>query len=45
MPTNLTDYFNAKFLDEPLYRWFAFIIVLMAFAVVWNGVLDFIRSE
>ena len=28
------------FLNEPMYRWFLFILALSFFAFAWNGVLN-----
>lgn len=35
---------NWKFLDEPLYRWFMFLLILGAFAAVQNSMLRYMRS-
>lgn len=33
---------NWSFMQEPLYRWFLFLIALSAMTFAWNGVLSFI---
>lgn len=38
--TNLADW---PFLNEPIYRWFVFLIIVILFLHVWNGVMDHIR--
>ena len=33
------------FLNEPIWRWFVFILVLGFLLTAWNGVLRHMRSE
>jgi hypothetical protein len=35
--------FEWEFLNEPIWRWFIFLVVLSIFIAVWNGVLRFIE--
>ena len=39
----ISSYISLDFLGEPLYRWFAFLVVLSFLFVVWNGVLGFMK--
>jgi len=40
----MSNPFDWPFLQEPLWRWFIFIIALTLFTITWNGVLEFMRS-
>lgn len=35
---------NWTFLNEPAWRWFIFLGVLIAFSVAWKGVLNAIKG-
>lgn len=35
--------FEWPFLQEPIYRWFMFLIILALFGVVWRGVLNHMK--
>ena len=35
---------NWEFLDEPLYRWFMFIVALTIFMALWGMVLAYMRK-
>jgi len=39
----VSDYLNARFLNEPVWRWFAFVVVMIAILTAWNGVLAYMR--
>lgn len=41
MISNLT---NWPFLQEPIWRWFVFLIAIGLFLNVWNGVLSYMRG-
>ena len=34
---------NWEFLNEPLYRWFVFLIALSLMLFVWHAILSFMR--
>lgn len=36
---------NWEFLDEPLYRWFIFLVAISCFAVAWSAVLNFVKEN
>jgi len=38
---NLT---NWPFLNEPIYRWFIFVIVMILFLAVWSDVMRIFKS-
>lgn len=43
MLNTLTGLTQWPFLNEPIYRWFIFLIVLSLFGVAWRGVLDHMK--
>lgn len=40
----MKDFFDTQFMSEPLYRWFAFIVVIGLFMAVWGRVLEYMRG-
>lgn len=45
---NVSDFFNSivnwDFLNEPLYRWWLFLLAIALSLFVWNGVLSFMKG-
>ena len=40
----IQKYIGTEFLGEPIYRWFAFLVVLMFAFVVWNGIIGYMKG-
>lgn len=40
----MSNPFNWAFMNEPLYRWFIFVIVILLFLGVWADVIRVFRS-
>lgn len=38
------ELFNWPFLDEPLYRWFVFLIAISLFLAVWHFILTHMQG-
>lgn len=34
---------NWPFLNEPIYRWFIFLVAISLFTAAWNGVLSMMQ--
>jgi hypothetical protein len=40
---NLSAIYDWQFLNEPLYRWFIFLIALSGMLFAWNGILSLMK--
>lgn len=40
----MSNPFNWAFLQEPLYRWFLFVVVMILFLAAWSDVLRFMKK-
>lgn len=40
----VTGVFKWPFMNEPLYRWFAFLIAITLFSAVWARVLGYMKD-